>query len=724
MLSVNRLQFGGRGERKVELRNASPTSARFQIHHPEGDAFQVRPLEGVVAPHGYAFLSVRFSPPRGGVFVRKIFCLVWNCEPLMLHLAGGEGVGPSPTPIDELCGFAAYFEEGAVTVEPPSFDVGFAPTPSTLLANISNQSAKTVQVDWRQQTGGRVVVAPPTVEVPPLGRQQIQLQLAAAAPYGLLHETLLGQVDAATCLSLYVQAHSFPANQQWISHVQLLPETVYWPPCAPGDVANTTFLMRNRSHLPVQFRLESPKATNIRVKPRMGVFRHWQIVAVRLQTEQGAAKAYMEAWQVVVNGRALPLYFHGLTCVPRVEIGRGNRIDAGAVQDGSQKEVEVPMRNSSLCPVDFQFQLGKMVGVSPMTGRLPPNETLTLVVKVTGSQCAPTTERFHCLLRIVDASGAVTGHSHDLPVDIVAECSYSQLCACPSSEDFGRVPFGHRLKCQFDASNFGNTAVYFQACQSGEDKNIHIRPSFGEVKARESQRFMVGGVASIVGGATLSFGYYNRLVKDSPLVTGTPTALFTLRYEAEFPIVQIEGVVEHNFGALFARRDLYEAYLGVAALNHALRHVANDQTLEHRSRLPELPVDGEQEFWARLTLGNVSDFDTDVTLKRLKLCDCTMQEISGGLSKRGRGFQCPHRPALSITPLALSLPAGASKVVNIVVKYGVAGATPLGFALRLSNNRTVLWHFEVYGVDGSALQWLLVVNPVDEIQPQTRKPLL
>lgn len=216
------------------------------------------------------------------------------------------------------------------------------------------------------------------------------------------------------------------------------------------------------------------------------------------------------------------------------------------------------------------------------------------------------------------------------------------------------MPFGHRLQSQFDASNFGNTAVYFQACQSGDDQNVHIRPSFGEVKPRATQRFMVGGVASIVGEATLHFGYYNRMVKDSPLVTGLPTTLFTLSYVAEFPVVQLEGVVEHNFGPLFGNGDLYN-HLGVAALNHALRHVANDQTLEHRSRLPEMPVAAQRHFWVRLSLVNVSEFDTDVTLKRLKLCDCVMQEVGGAASKRRREFQCPHRHALSFDPLEMHL---------------------------------------------------------------------
>lgn len=79
MLSANRLQFRGRGERKVELRNDSPVSAHFQVDHPEGDVFQVQPSEGVVQPNSYVFLGVRFCPPRDGVFVRRIFCLVWNC---------------------------------------------------------------------------------------------------------------------------------------------------------------------------------------------------------------------------------------------------------------------------------------------------------------------------------------------------------------------------------------------------------------------------------------------------------------------------------------------------------------------------------------------------------------------------------------------------------------------------------------------------------------------
>lgn len=83
----------------------------------------------------------------------------------------------------------------------------------------------------------------------------------------------------------------------------------------------------------------------------MGKFRNREIIAVQLETEANKVKTYIEEWKLIINAREdrpITIYFHGESCIPIIEIGRKNKVNAGSVQDGSQKDIEVPMKNLSL----------------------------------------------------------------------------------------------------------------------------------------------------------------------------------------------------------------------------------------------------------------------------------------------------------------------------------------------------------------------------------------
>lgn len=82
----------------------------------------------------------------------------------------------------------------------------------------------------------------------------------------------------------------------------------------------------------------------------MGKFRNYEIVAIQLRVEALKIKTYIEEWQIIINGREdrpITVYFHGESCLPIVEIGTKNKIDAGSVQSGSLKIVETFMTNLS-----------------------------------------------------------------------------------------------------------------------------------------------------------------------------------------------------------------------------------------------------------------------------------------------------------------------------------------------------------------------------------------
>lgn len=78
-----------------------------------------------------------------------------------------------------------------------------------------------------------------------------------------------------------------------------------------------------------------------------------------------------------------------------------------------------------------------------------------------------------------------------------------------------------------------------------------------------------------------------------------------------------------------------------------MHDIQNDQTLQLSMRLPDVEMQ-EKEFYLKLALTNISDFDTTINVKRKKICDCIMEEMSTGLSERRKGYNCPHRETLQI----------------------------------------------------------------------------
>lgn len=53
-------------------------------------------------------------------------------------------------------------------------------------------------------------------------------------------------------------------------------------------------------------------------------------------------------------------------------------------------------------------------------------------------------------------------------------------------------------------------------------------------------------------------------------------------------------------------------------------------------------------FTIKLQLLNTSNFNTKVTVKRKKICDCKIVEIAQGLSFRTAVYDCPHRELVAL----------------------------------------------------------------------------
>ncbi|KAL1490094.1 hypothetical protein ABEB36_012836 [Hypothenemus hampei] len=664
-------------EHKIEICNDSQASAYFKIDLPNEDVFKVEPLEGVINIGSYCLLTIKFSPNKNGLFARKIICFVWNSEPLVLNVVGVFSIETPDLRLkcfrnDQYLGFKTYFDEfQSFSFNITCLDFGSCfnkqPSKSQIIILANNENCS-MFADWNRGVKRRTFNIIPdnqTIEANSVGYFQIHFNLDEN--FNIFQENVLVQIDwdktnvneesskLPVTAMLRLQGHSFEENNEWISNVVLRPEVVYWQPCLPGQIVYTSFLLQNKSHLPALFKLIPPKKSNVTAKPLMGKFRDTALIAIRLQTEVLKLKTYIEEWKIIINGREnkpLTIHFHGETCIPEIEIGKKNKINAGAVQNNTTKDIDVQMKNLSYYSISFQFQRKNksIIDVFPKSGILPINGLKQLTIKATGNICAPQKNYLSCQMRVIDSQGSITGDCYDTEIEVDVESSYSQLCACPSYKDFGRMPFGQKVKCQFQAVNFGVTNIFYQTCQSGEeprDTNFRIKPSFGEVKPKESQTFSILGLLRQTGNQDIHFGYYNRMVKDSPYVTGKPITLFKLSYCTEFPIIQIDEIVEHNFGSLIGKNHLYLHYFEVPKLNKILQTILNDEEIDVVLRMPECEIQ-EKQYFVILALTNISDFDTEVTIKRKQICHCKMEETSESVFERKTSFKCPHRGVLEV----------------------------------------------------------------------------
>ncbi|CAG9770863.1 unnamed protein product [Ceutorhynchus assimilis] len=719
-------------QRKLEVNNTSSATAFFKIDIAPNDIFNIFPTEGIITPNKHGHITIKFCPRRTGFFARKLFILIWNATPLIVELLGINGVDVdlSNTPLTYLnqCsyGLKAYLEDQnkakhPFEIHPQYLNFGSVMVnetePLKKVTMFTNRLNRSIFMDWNLDTKSSIfTVKPKNAKINSNKTATFEVQFKPEICDSVYQETMMAQIYwkperkstieelpvPSTC-NLRVQGYSFPKNEIWISYIKVLPKAVHWQPCSPGEVVFTTFLLQNCTDLPVLYSLIPPLKTNIIAKPMMGKFRKNEIIAVQLETEKDTVRTYIEEWTIVLNDRddqRLEIYFHGETCIPIIEIGDKNKINAGNVQDGSQKEIEVLMQNKSFNRINFRFSLIKqtILRLEPMSGILPVNQLSTLKITIIGSECAPKKETFVCETRFINSDGSISEVSHNIDVDLHCQISFSELCACPSFKDCGRYPFGHKLKVNFEVINLGETTIFFQMCQTGDesaDDNFRIKPYYGEVIPKEAKHIIVTGIISKVGNQTVEFGYYNRMVRDSPFVTGVSKKIFHLTYQSELPIIQIEQIVEHNFGELFGKLDLYKHYLEIPRTNQILREIQNDQTVQIHLRFPDFQVQ-EKEFYIKLALTNISDFDVKVNLKRKKICDCELTEIStGAISKRKKGFSCPHRLCLSMDFESTQFPAKTTRFLSIKVNYQMLEDIELCYVLELSCRRVIEFYFKI-----------------------------
>lgn len=101
--------------------------------------------------------------------------------------------------------------------------------------------------------------------------------------------------------------------------------------------------------------------------------------------------------------------------------------------------------------------------------------------------------------------------------------------------------------------------------------------------------------------------------------------------------------------------------------------------------LPESQL-GEEKFEAVWVLKNTSSFDTYLSLKRQKMCDCPLLERTAGLTIRSLAYECRHRSLFS-----MSLSGNVFQVSAYLRQHIKLSTTPVS---------TIIWigHYEPIGI--------------------------
>lgn len=73
-----------------------------------------------------------------------------------------------------------------------------------------------------------------------------------------------------------------------------------------------------------------------------------------------------------------------------------------------------------------------------------------------------------------------------------------------------------------------------------------------------------------------------------------------------------------------------------------MREIEHDQTESVEFFLPDYEM-GEADFFGTFVIKNITIFDTELKIKREKVCDCKFRYISKGISFRQKHYDCFHR---------------------------------------------------------------------------------
>ncbi|XP_060528275.1 cilia- and flagella-associated protein 65-like [Cylas formicarius] len=733
-------QFNEHLQSKLEITNVSSVNAtyKFDQSYIEGGLFEIYPAEGTIKGKRHAYFTLKFFPKRRGIFSGKLFCLIWNSIPIVVDVVGFYGKLRNENtkevefkyynvPIECSVGFGAYLNDSLLLPSSlchPYINFGRVlhkeKNNQTQIVSVMNRMVDGIVVEWSEGTEN-FTITPKRISISPNSSADFECMFKTTENHNVYNHNFVAQihwmadevpsgiVSAVPLLAgVTAQGHSFPEKEEWMSFVKITPEVLVLQPCLPGHTSCATFKMECKGHLSIMYSLVPPKKTDLRVRPMIGTFKTFEIIAVQLIAKDMEPRVYIEEWQIIINGkedRVTRIYIRGETSIPSIEIGSGNIVNAGYIQEGCQKDIVVPLKNTSLLNVSFSFALefnNNFLKMHPIEGKLASNEEIEIHVTCIASNCAPTYKRLTCSLRAVDGFGAIVGTAYETEIDVVTEISYSQLCSFPSEKDFGEVPYGAKLEFEFNAFNFGETIIHFAVNQdSVDDYHFNIHPMQGEVPPNSKIKFLFDGNAQNVGHQEVIVEYEDIIETRSLKTSGKKIKLFQISFNCSMLIIQVDEIVEHNYGPLFGKHHFWD-YLRIESMNKALSEISNSKTEKIEMHLPECEM-GNKTYYVKIALKNITNAQGEIKIKRKQMCQCQLKEVADAtFHLRRKNYDCPHREVVNVEISSNKFYEKAPQLLTITVKNSLPNETRMCYTLELCNRKKIELHFTIFAIPPEA----------------------
>ncbi|XP_057654867.1 uncharacterized protein LOC130893087 [Diorhabda carinulata] len=112
--------------------------------------------------------------------------------------------------------------------------------------------------------------------------------------------------------------------------------------------------------------------------------------------------------------------------------------------------------------------------------------------------------------------------------------------------------------------------------------------------------------------------------------------------------------------------------------------------------LPECLL-GSQHY-VSLLIQNTSRFDTEISLKRKKMCSCVMKQSQVKINITKLVYDCPHRDLLLLENTNDTVKVNSTEMFTIKVTYNIPGETIMAYEIHLKHNRVFFLYFHIFGI--------------------------
>ncbi|CAG9862011.1 unnamed protein product [Phyllotreta striolata] len=511
-------------------------------------------------------------------------------------------------------------------------------------------------------------------------------------------------------VSINLQGHSYKEGQMPLGNLEFIPTVLSFAISLPGESIYQNFRMVNKISRPVMFKLLPPCSSNVVMTPMAGMISDFVVVLAYIKNLK-RGRPVDELWQVVLNGqneKTIRFRVTAASHLPSISIADDNVVSFQSVQVNTVTKQTVFMYNTCNYNLSFKFLQpeGHYITVEPAEGKLEMHGKIPITVIFRASQCAPRATNVLLHLFIYQDLAELVGPNFEHAFTVYTSTEYSQLSATPLTDVFDLIEYGTPIETSFYIRNFGVSVVYFYLFVSCSRDEISLEPHKGQLEPNASMKINVKFECRMFGKNYVSIDYFNRMGEDSELVDPRSIKLVEFIYRCEMSFLKVSEIVEHDFGPLFSKRHFWN-FFKADIINTLLDNMFPDHIEALEITLPDCPV-GSRHY-VTILLENESDLDTEVTLKKLKLCNC-------GYKPKPSKYRveyildCAHRRTLLIEMTQTRIEKRSSQMITIDVCYDLPFVNIMAYEVVIRPSRTLVLYFSFFGIPAGSSRISLYKN--------------